>query len=236
MTKPVIGITPLYDTEQERLWMRQNYLRAIAETGGVPLVLPLLSDDADIAELTKRCDGFLFTGGPDVHPALYSEETMRYCGSISKQRDKFEILLLNQAVRLDKPVLGICRGIQLINVALGGSLYQDIPAQVEGEPIAHYQQPPYDVAVHSVSIEKDSPLYGIVHKTKMMVDSMHHQAIKDLAPQLRCAARSKDHLTECVYMPGKRFFTAVQWHPEYMFEPDSDSKDLFQAFVNAARE
>lgn len=236
MVKPVIGLTPLYDTERERLWMRPNYLRAVVQTGGLPLILPLTGDDEDVAALAGLCDGFLFTGGPDVHPALYHEETMRCCGSINPQRDRLEILLLNQAVQLDKPVLGICRGIQLINVALGGSLYQDIPAQAQGEPIAHYQQPPYNVPVHNVFIEKDSPLYRILHKTQMMVNSMHHQAVKDLSPQLRCAARSRDGLAECVYMPDKRFFMGVQWHPEYLFEPDSDSEDLFQAFVDAAKE
>ncbi|MBW7572698.1 gamma-glutamyl-gamma-aminobutyrate hydrolase family protein [Caproiciproducens faecalis] len=234
MAKPIIGVTPLYDTEQGRLWMRPNYLHAIEESGGVPLVLPLSSDEEDIAALTKLCDGFLFTGGPDVHPALFNEETLRFCGSIDVQRDRFEILLLNQAVQADKPVLGICRGIQLMNVALGGSLYQDIPAQVSGLPVAHYQKPPYDVAVHGITIEKESPLYGILHKTKMLVNSMHHQAVKELAPPLLCGASSADGLAECLYMPGRRFFMGVQWHPEYLFEPDSDSEDLFRAFLSAA--
>ncbi len=235
MAKPVIGLTPLYDIEQDRLWMRPNYLRAVIESGGVPLVLPLIDDQADIGALAALCDGFLFTGGPDVHPSLFNEDVMRYCGAIDEKRDELEILLLHEADRLNKPVLGICRGIQLINVALGGSLYQDIPAQVEAVPIAHYQQPPYHVPVHSVTVERDSPLYHIVNKEVMMVDSMHHQAIKKLAPSLQCAAKSKDGLVECVYLPGRQFFMGVQWHPEWMFQPQSDSEKLFFAFVNAAK-
>ncbi|WP_444642365.1 gamma-glutamyl-gamma-aminobutyrate hydrolase family protein [Caproiciproducens sp. R1] len=232
MAKPVIGLTPLYDTEQERFWMRPNYLRAVEEAGGVPLVLPLTGGEEDIAALAGLCDGFLFTGGPDVHPSLFGEETLRFCGAIDLRRDRFEILLLNRAVKLDKPVLGICRGIQLMNVALGGSLYQDIPAQVQGLPVAHCQKPPYDVGVHGIVIEKESPLCAILHKTEMMVNSMHHQAVKDLAPPLRCAAHSADGLAECVWMPEKRFFLGVQWHPEYLSGPESE--DLFRAFLRAA--
>ncbi len=235
MTKPIIGLTPLYDIENQKLWMRPNYLRAIIAAGGVPLVLPLIDDKTDIGALAELCDGFLFTGGPDVHPALYNEDAMRYCGAIDEQRDTLEILLFNEASRLDKPIFGICRGIQLINVALGGSLYQDIPTQVVGEPIAHYQHPPYHVPVHSVTVERESPLYHIVNKEKMMVNSMHHQAIKELAPTLQCAARSKDGLTECVYMTGKRFLMGVQFHPEWMFQLQNDSHKIFAAFVDSAK-
>ena len=235
MAKPVIGLTPLYDIEQDRLWMRPNYLRAVIESGGVPLVLPLIDDQADIGALAELCDGFLFTGGPDVHPAFYKEDAMRYCGAIDEKRDTLELLLFNEVSLLDKPILGICRGIQLINVALGGTLYQDIPAQFHGEPIAHYQQPPYYVPIHSVAIEHGTLLHNIINEENMMVDSMHHQAIKKLAPSLQCAAKSKDDLVECAFMPGKRFLMGVQWHPEWMFQPNSDSEKLFSAFVNAAK-
>ena len=235
MEKPLIGLTPLYDLEQQRLWMRPNYLQAVVAAGGIPLVLPLINDEADIRALARLCDGFLFTGGPDVHPSLFGEETLQYCGAISEKRDTLEISLLKEVNRLDKPVFGICRGIQLINVALGGSLYQDIPAQVEGEPIAHSQQSPYDVPVHTVSVEQDSPLFHILQKEKLMVNSMHHQAVKELASSLRCAAKSRDGLIECVYMPGKRFFLAVQWHPEYLWQVYQDEQKIIQAFVDAAK-
>lgn len=235
MGKPLIGLTPLRDLEQQRVWMRPNYLEAVSAAGGIPLVLPLTDDLSDTAALARLCDGFLFTGGPDVHPMLYHEETMRYCGAIDEKRDAFEIQLLHEANRLDKPVFGICRGIQLINVALGGSLYQDIAEQAGSMPIAHSQEPPFDVAVHSVSVEPESPLGRILGKSGLMVNSMHHQAVKDLAPSLKCAARSKDGLAECVYLPGKRFFLAVQWHPEYLWKAHQDEQKVIAAFVNASK-
>ncbi|QEY34944.1 gamma-glutamyl-gamma-aminobutyrate hydrolase family protein [Caproiciproducens galactitolivorans] len=234
MVKPIIGITPLFDTELQRLWIRPNYLHAVEASGGIPLVLPLTQDEGDIAALAQRCGGFLFSGGPDPHPALYGEETLCFCGAIDNRRDRFEVSLLNQAVQLDKPVFGICRGIQVMNVALGGSLYQDIPAQAAGEPVAHYQHPPYDVPVHNIDIAENNPLYNILQKAKIMVNSMHHQAVKTVAPPLRPAAKSKDGLVECVFLPGRRFFLGVQWHPEYLFDTDSDAKKLFRAFVMAA--
>ena len=216
MSKPIIGLTPLYDTLENKLWMRENYIEAVISNGGVPIILPLINEKSEIKKLAEICDGFLFTGGPDVHPKLFGEETLRFCGEIDERRDTFEILLLKEVLKLDKPVLGICRGIQLINVALGGTVYQDIPAQVKGTPIMHYQKKPYDVGVHSVTISKGTPLYDILKTEEIMVDSMHHQAVKDIAPNLRCAAISKDNIAECIYMPGKKFVMAVQWHPEYM--------------------
>lgn len=235
MAKPVIGLTPLYDTENEKLWMRPNYLEAIDAAGGIPVVLPLTRGDDDIASLARLCDGFLFTGGPDVHPSLFGEETLRFCGSINERRDTLEIGLLREVLRLDKPVFGICRGIQLINVALGGSLYQDIPAQMQGLPIAHCQEPPFTVPVHSVAIEPESPLAEITGKTELMVNSMHHQAVKELAPSLRCAARSKDGLVEAVYLSEKKFVLAVQWHPEYLWKSYQVHQKMLQEFVNATK-
>lgn len=235
MKKPLIGLTPLYDTEQEKLWMRPNYMEAVEAAGGIPLVLPLSKDPADIAALARLCDGFLFTGGPDVHPARFGEETLRFCGAINEQRDNLELALLNEAQTLQKPVLGICRGIQLINVGLGGTLYQDIPAQVEGLPVAHSQQRPYTVPIHTVTVEPDTPLAEIAGPGELLVNSMHHQAIRELAPSLRCAARSKDGLVECVYLPGHPFFLAVQWHPEYLWKEYQVQQKIINRFVDASK-
>ena len=235
MKKPLIGLTPLYDTEQEKFWMRPNYMEAVEAAGGIPLVLPLPERDDDIAALARLCDGFLFTGGPDVHPSLYGEETLRFCGAVNPRRDTLEAGLLREVMRLDKPVLGICRGIQLINVALGGSLYQDIPAQMQGLPVAHNQQPPFAMPVHSVAVEPGTPLAAITGETRLMVNSMHHQAIREIAPALRCAARSADGLAESVFLPGKPFFLAVQWHPEYLWRAYQVHQKIFQEFVDAAK-
>ncbi len=235
MNKPLIGLTPLFDLEQQRLWMRPNYMQMILEAGGIPVVLPLTENPEDIKQLAQTCDGFLFTGGPDIHPSRFGEETMRYCGVIDERRDSTEISLLREVMELEKPVLGICRGIQLINVALGGTLYQDIPAQGKGEPIAHDQHKPYDVPVHTVFVEKNSPLFRLTGKEKLMVNSMHHQAVRALAPALKCAAKSLDGLTEAIFHPEKKYFLAVQWHPEYLFQKYQDEQKIISAFVDAAK-
>lgn len=235
MSKPIIGLTPLYDTQENKLWMRQNYLNAVISNGGIPLILPLIDDESEISNLAEICDGFLFTGLTDVHPKIFGEETMQYCGEINEMRDNFEITLLKEVIKLDKPVFGICRGIQLINAALGGTLYQDIKSEVKEKPIMHYQHRPYDVGVHSVEIIKNTPLYDILKTDEIMVDSMHHQAVKEIAPSLKCAAKSNDNLAECLYMPGKKFFMAVQWHPEYMQNKGNDNKKLIRAFIDSSK-
>lgn len=235
MKKPLIGLTPQYDYETQKLWMRPNYLEAVEAAGGLPLVLPLISDPADISELARSCNGILFTGGPDIHPALFGEETMQYSGAIDERRDTLEIALLKEADAQEKPVLGICRGIQLINVALGGTIYQDIPAQVRAEPICHSQEPPYDVPVHNVRIERDSPLSGFFGAERILVNSMHHQAVKDVAPALKCAARSADGLTEAVYRPDRAFFLGVQWHPEYLWKKHTAQLEIFRKFVESCK-
>lgn len=234
MRKPLIGLTPQFDFEQQKLCMRQNYMEALSHAGALPVVLPLPDGTEDTSALASLCDGFLFTGGPDVHPSLFGEETLRFCGVIDERRDRFEIALLQEAMRLDKPIFGICRGIQLINVALGGSLYQDIPAQAPGE-IAHSQNPPFTVAVHTVAIDRASPLYRITGKEKLTVNSMHHQAVRELAPTLKCGAKSQEGLVECVYRPESRYFLAVQWHPEYLWQKDKDEQNVIQSFVDAAK-
>lgn len=129
MRKPVIGVVPLIDAERESFWMLPGYMEGIQDAGGLPVMLPLTDDSADVKELTALCDGILFTGGHDVSPELYGEETLPVCGETCPGRDKLEVPLLLEAMARDKSVLGICRGFQLINTALGGTLYQDLPAQ-----------------------------------------------------------------------------------------------------------
>lgn len=236
MAKPLIALTPQHDTENGRVWMRENYMEAVAAAGGIPVILPLADGEEELGRMAEVFDAFLFTGGPDVLPAVFGEETMRGCGAIDPARDAMELALLQRVCARNKPVLGICRGIQLINVALGGDLYQDIPAQAQGFPVLHSQQPPYFAAVHGVTVEPDSPLYAITGERTLAVNSMHHQAVRRLAPSLRCAASAKDGLAECVYMPGKKFFLAVQWHPEYLWKTSVPQQKIMRAFVEGAFE
>ena len=233
MKKPIIGVTPLWDKEKNSYWMLPGYLEGLEEAGAIPVILPLAADGADIAQFADLCDGFLFTGGQDVAPQLYREALKPTCGELCPARDTLERELLRQALERDKPLLGICRGLQFLNVALGGTLYQDLPTEHPSE-IGHSMKPPYDQAAHMVCILPDTPLAALLQKTELGVNSCHHQAIKDLAPSLVEMARSKDDLIEAVYLPGRTFVWGVQWHPEMSFRTDEASRKIFEAFVGAA--
>ena len=146
-------------------------------------------------------------------------------------RDKTELLLLKEALSADKPILGICRGIQFINAALGGTLYQDIPSEVNSQT-THCQKPPYNIPIHKVKLIKGTPLYALLQKESLNVNSYHHQAVKKIAPSACKAAEAEDGITEALYVPGKKFVWAVQWHPEFSFHTDSDSLKIFEEFVS----
>jgi putative glutamine amidotransferase len=233
MQKPMIGVVPLYDETKESYWMLPGYMKGIEEAGGIPVMLPLTTDKETIMDLADTFDGFLFTGGHDVNPNLYGEQAEPVCGRPCEERDLMEAILFERAVALDKPIFGICRGIQLFNALLGGTLYQDLPSQFHGEKqIVHKQNPPYDQPVHRVTIEKNSPLFTILKEESLQVNSYHHQGIKRLAAPLACAATAEDGLIEAVTMPGKRFVLAVQWHPEFIYQRDKKNLALFKEFVS----
>ncbi len=230
--KPIIGVMPLWDDEKESLWMLPGYLDGIRQAGGIPIIFPLTQEENELKTIADLCDGFLFTGGHDVDPRIYHEEPMEGLGDTCTVRDEMEMILLREALKADKPVFGICRGIQFINAVLGGTLYQDLPLQ-HPSGIEHHQDPPYDVPVHQVTVAEDSPLHHLLGKGKLEVNSYHHQAVRELSPQLEVMAVSTDGLTEAVYMPGKRFVWAVQWHPEFACKTDEDSRKMFSAFISA---
>lgn len=230
--KPLIGVMPLWDDDKESVWMLPGYLEGIRQAGGIPVILPFTSENDELEQLAKMCDGFLFTGGHDVSPELYSEKPVDDSVICCKGRDEMESWYLKYAISSDKPLLGICRGIQFINAALGGTLYQDLPTQRSSE-IDHHQKPPYDIPVHTVSIVKDSPLGKLLDTEQLSVNSYHHQAVKDLSPRLKAMAISTDGLIEAVFMPEHRFLWAVQWHPEFSYLTDINSRKIFKAFIDS---
>lgn len=232
--KPVIGVIPLFDYNKNSYWMLPGYFGGIIEAGGLPVMLPLTSDSADIEQITSMCDGFLFTGGQDVDPKLYSARKTGACGECSPERDFMEEKLLKRAMEADKPILGICRGIQFINAALGGTLLQDIPSQFS-DTITHCQKPPYDVPIHEVNIRADSPLYDLLKADTIPVNSYHHQGVRALSPELLPMAEAPDGLIEAVYAPNKKFLWAVQWHPEFSYLKDGNSCLIFKEFVRNCR-
>jgi len=195
------------------------------------------ASEEDLKQLSQDLDGFLFTGGPDVHPFLFGEETQAHCGNVSPARDQMEISLLPMVMELQKPILGICRGIQVLNIALGGNIWQDIPSQVTRDfPLAHSQPFSYDMPCHTVALTEGSLLARISESSSIKVNSMHHQAVKDLAPGLIASAYSTDYLIEALEMPDYPFFIGVQWHPEYLWEKNKEAFRLFQTFVKACKE
>ncbi len=232
--KPVIGVLPLWRSEKERLWMRPDYLDGIMEAGGAPLIFPFTEDEELTDQFTGMCDGILFTGGQDVSPAIYGEEPLPQLEEVSDRRDRLELLVIKEALALEKPVFGICRGLQFLNAALGGTLYQDLSTQYDAR-IPHRQSEPYSVPTHEVNIEPGSPLADVLGSGPISVNSFHHQGVKDLAPGLVPMAWAPDGLVESFFRPGSAFFWAVQWHPEMLFRNDENSRKLFRTFVEACR-
>ncbi len=229
----LIGVMPLWDEKKDSIWMLPGYMRGIEEAGAVPLILPLTDSETALKRAIAAVEGFLFTGGQDVNPDVYGEPKSARCGEICDTRDRMETYIFREAVlNLGKPALGICRGIQFINAALGGSLYQDIPTELPSA-IVHSMKPPYDVPAHAVSINPESPLRRLIGKERIDVNSSHHQGIKRLAEGLVAMAWSDDGLVEAVYMPDRPYVWAVQWHPE-MSLGDEVSRKIFASFAEKA--
>lgn len=228
--RSIIGVIPLIDYSKQSYWMLPGYFGGIAEAGGFPVMLPLTADPQQLEQSAELCSGFLFTGGQDVSPSVYNAKKTEQCGECCPERDSMELYLLKAAMQQDKPILGICRGIQFINAALGGTLWQDIPSQHPSELI-HCQKPPYDKPSHDVSISSDSPLYELLHTDILPVNSYHHQGVKELAPKLTCMAKAPDDLIEAVYAPAQRFLWAIQWHPEFSYLTDENSRRIFREFI-----
>lgn len=234
MNCPMIGIVPLVDADRDSYWMLPGYMKGLTKAGGIPVMLPLSADRDTLTQLAKQLDGFLFSGGQDVAPAVYGEQPIPACGPLCPERDAMERALLPLVWEMDKPVLGICRGIQLLNAVLGGTLYQDLPTQTVSE-VQHHQDPPYDKPVHEAALVEHTPLYMKLKRSRISVNSCHHQGIRELAPKLRAMAYAPDGMIEAVYAPDRTFVWAVQWHPEFFSVDDEISRTIFGAFVDAAR-
>lgn len=230
---PVVGVIPLWDEEKQSLWMLPEYLDGLRQAGCLPMILPLTKMPEEIDRILTLVDGILLTGGQDVSPELYGEAPDG-AGETCELRDAMEGQLLKKAMVLDKPLLGICRGIQFINAALGGSLYQDIPSQ-HPSGVEHHQSPPYDRPSHEVTLVQGSPLQTLLGQEKLCVNSYHHQGVKRLADGLEVMARSEDGLVEAVWKPDHSFLWAVQWHPEFSFHADDASCRIFAAFAGSMK-
>lgn len=234
--RPVIGISPSRSEEQHRLSLAENYLNAIARAGGLPIVFPSsITDESAIDEMLDRVDGVLLSGGIDVHPHYFGEEVLPGCGAIDETRDAFELALTRKAIERNMPVLGICRGIQVLAVALGGTLFQDIESQL-GIPNTEHRQEPMDDYKHAVRFKEGGLLERITGDTLMLTNSMHHQSVKDAGEKLIIEGITKDGIIEAVSMAGNEAVFGVQFHPECLETFSDPAARIFTYFVKKASE
>ncbi|MCJ1906963.1 gamma-glutamyl-gamma-aminobutyrate hydrolase family protein [Planococcus ruber] len=232
--KPVIGITARVEKDQ-MYTLDPVYGQAILQAGGLPLIVPIV-DEEDIPLLCERLDGLIVTGGGDINPTLYGEEPHIRLGAVYPGSDQYEKELILNFLELDKPFIGMCRGMQMLNVSLGGTIYQDLEAQYEGTLYQHKQMAMRTHRTHSVTLEDDSRLIKIMEEKTFNVNSFHHQGIKDVSDKLKVAGRAADGLVEALESENHQFVMGIQWHPEeFALQGDEASKKIFERFVKECR-
>ena len=231
--RPIIGLLAEVDNELTTQVVH-SYVRAIEGAGGTPIILPYVTDAEVIEHYAGLCDGILFTGGVDVEPSRYGEETKPDCGEIQKYRDELEFAVIERVLDTKKPLIAICRGAQLLNVALGGTLYQDIPSEID-TPVSHRQSEPKFSPSHDVRVIEGTPLSELTGMERISANSFHHQALKTLGEGLRVMAFADDGIVEAVYSTGEQYIRAYQWHPERLFENNEQNRRIFEDFIGACR-
>lgn len=232
---PVIGLTSSFAVkdDSEQIFLPKSYFEAIRHFGGIPLLIPVFARDEELEFLLDQCDGVILTGGNDIDPVLFGETVLNDTVEIAQERDYQEAFVIDMALARNLPILGICRGIQMLNVHFGGSLWQDIPAQIPSE-VQHRMDKPYHRASHKCILEKGTPLHQISGTNIIGVNSHHHQAVKDLAPNFLSMGCSEDGIIEAIYDPSKPFLWGVQWHPERIWDIEESSARLFAALIQAS--
>ena len=237
MPKPLIGITPYRQTHEQGfplLTLAEAYVQAVSQAGGVPVSIPLGLSEDQIQTLVYRLDGVLFSGGGDIAPDRYGANSHPEVDFVDVDRDRVEYQLVDYVTQEEKPFLGICRGIQVINAALGGMLYTHIPDQLPGAIHHPYiEGNPRGFLAHEVHVENGTRLHAILGETCLMVNSMHHQGISNLAPGFTPTVYAPDGLIEGIELLDYGFGFAVQWHPEWLTD-HAPHRALFKAFVEAA--
>ncbi len=238
----IIGIPSAFQEPQSEFGggnsiVPQSYLRALEMAGGVSLLIPVTARETTLRTLYTHLDGVLLAGGVDIDPARFGESPHPKLGAVDAQRDWVELTITPWALADDMPVFGICRGIQTINVAAAGSLWQDIAAQVpDASRHRYYPDYPFNRLSHSVKLERDSRLAAILGDLELEVNSLHHQTVKGVGVGFRVTARAADGLIEGIEGDGEAWVVGVQWHPEWLVDDDPRMMRLFEAFVAACQE
>ena len=237
MSAPRIGVSGVLRSwdNAERTGVNAAYVRSVLHAGGVPVILSPLMGPSYAARALEGIDGLLLTGGEDIDPPLYGAERSPFCHEPSRERDLFELALLGVARHRELPVLGICRGIQVVNVGLGGTLFQDLPSERPG-PVDHYPATARDARGHEITLAPSSRAAAALGADRMRVNSFHHQAVRDLAPALVASGWTEDGLIEAVETPEDGpWLLAVQWHPEEMHaDRTAPERGLFRSLVEEA--
>lgn len=234
--KPVIGLTTYQRERGAYCVVVTEYIESVFAAGGIPICIPTVESADDYEYYMEILDGIIFTGGVDINPSCYGEEPLKEINCITPSKDEYELGLFHKAYERKMPIFGICRGCQLINVGLGGSLYQDINSQIPGS-FGHYPNNiPENELFHSVKLVEGSKLHGIMGSEVLKVNSFHHQAIKTLGKNLVVTAVSKDEITEAIESTEDRYLLGVQWHPECLTARYGIFLKLFSRLVQEAKE
>ena len=234
--KPIIGISGNFIIDKggmfpgyKRSYVNDDYVKSVAMAGGVPYIIPIVSDENLAKEQISNVDALILSGGQDVNPLIYGEEPKQKLGGILPERDKFDLWLLREAYKRNKPVLGICRGIQLINAAFGGTINQDLSYD-KNCYIKHLQETSPSTGAHVVEIMEGSIIHSILG-SKITVNSFHHQSLKQVADGFKVAAVAKDGTIEAIEMNGENFVVGIQWHPEMMSSSSEKMLNIFKELI-----
>lgn len=242
MNKPIIGISTSVLVDEgggfpgyERIYVNKDYVSSVISAGAVPLMIPMDATEENLRQTLELVDGMIFSGGHDIAPIRYGEEPHQKLQEICPERDDFDFLLYRLAKEHSLPILGICRGFQLMNVSEGGKLYQDLSLK-NTESLKHSQGHGPGIPTHTVKVEPGSKFYKILGKEEIRVNSFHHQAVKSTSENVAISGKALDNVVEAIELKNYPFGLGVQFHPEMLQAKEEDMKKIFAALVSAAKE